>query len=167
MHTILIVGVVAVILLGAIGFLFWNNFLNKKTPIHANNAQSYSIGTQTYNLTGTVTDKSGSLVDAGKFLYVNNMLISTSNYGSFIPKDVPSFSVDTSSIKKGNKVEVRYVRDSEGGYSLNCSSCYIKKINLQSTINQQKQSNIDQQIQKNQDQQRQSEAENFSKGISD
>lgn len=118
--TFTIVGLFALILICVVITVVWRSSTKTETK--------KSIGTQTHILTGTVTSETPrGLVDAGHYLYLdNNVLVRTSNKGS---RHIgPNFDKDTSSINIGDKVEARYVDDSDGRATLNCSTCYIKKI---------------------------------------
>lgn len=112
--------IVLILLVTLVAIKFW------KTNA-VDDAKSTSA-THTVLLKGTVTDDAQlSLTDSGESLMVNDIFISTSNKKSLHAG--ATYDADISNIKKGDKVEVKYiVDDASGSASLNCSTCYIKKI---------------------------------------
>lgn len=110
---------VFIVIVAIVGIATWRYQMNTKIQP--------TTKAERHTITGIVTQKSSpTLSDSGQYLYVDDLLIQTSNSGSLHTGD--DFDVDTSDISKGDKVKVRYIDEPSSGATLNCPDCYIKKI---------------------------------------
>ena len=130
--------VLAVILVCALGLIYWNNS-TRKSP-----TQKYPATQDTrpdiqdiLTLGGKVTMKLKScgakslypdedvshyaVCDSGEGVRIDDKIIYTSSGGP----QIDGFHVDTDSINLGDDVTARYVVNEHGGASLNCKQCSI------------------------------------------
>lgn len=142
---IIIVIIFVLVLIGALGFIYWNNFA-RKSPAEKDSAVSDTRPDieNVLTLSGTVTKIRGSchsesiypeedtradsICDGGDSIRVGDKTIETSTGGAG-----PGFNVNTDFIHLGDTVSVKYV-DNKGYGSLNCSKCSITVIK---SVNQQ------------------------------
>jgi|GEM_PF-4836265 len=98
----------------------------------------------TYTLSGMITTKLTScgeehlvnghpehesgICDSGEHLIVNGVSVFTGGGALSIYPKYPAYMSDIGGIHVGDRVEIRYVHDENGGNSTNCKSCYVKVI---------------------------------------
>lgn len=81
-------------------------------------------------LKGIVTEKSPPITDANQFMTIDEVKIQTSESGLKSKEDrKENFKVDTFSIKRGDTVEVHYLKTGDNEGTLRCKECFIKKDN--------------------------------------
>lgn len=119
---LIILGAFFIGLVGALGFLYWDHFIQNRSIVN----EPQQTNNKTYTLTGTVTAGNGGLADAGNHLTVDGLLISTG--GGSLSTNPAKYISDISNIRKGDRVEVRYVKDQQGNANTDCESCYVKKL---------------------------------------
>lgn len=132
-HIVIIV-VLGIVLVGILGFVFWNNFMRPEPDT--------SKDDPTYSVKGKVTEKRTScgreilgsdgkpkhvagICDAGNNIVINDVHISTG--GGALVSNPPKYITNIESVHAGDVVEVRYTKDEDGRASTNCESCYVKK----------------------------------------
>jgi hypothetical protein len=131
---IAIITVLGLVLVGMLGFVFWNNFMRSEPDTFKDNP-TYSIkGKITEKRTscgGEVLDNNGEpkrvkgICDAGNGIVIDKMYISTGGGG--LTSNPPKYITNIESVHAGDVVEVRYIKDEDEHSSTNCESCYVKK----------------------------------------
>jgi hypothetical protein len=132
-HIAIIVGML-IVLIGTLGFVFWNSFIRPKPEL--------SNTEPTFLIKGKITEKRTScgkeilgnddkpkrvagICDAGNNIVVNKINISTG--GGALTSNPPNYITNIGSLHAGDIVEVRYIQVKNGYSSTNCESCYVKK----------------------------------------
>jgi hypothetical protein len=132
-HVAIIIVLVAA-LIGALGFVFWSNFIQPKIDTPVNDSTSLIKGKITEKRTSCGREVLGDddkpkpvagVCDGGNNIVINGVGISTG--GGALTGNPSIYQTNIESVHAGDIVEVRYIQDKDGYPSTNCESCYIKK----------------------------------------
>jgi hypothetical protein len=126
---IIIIAILAIALIGMLGFIFWKNYIAKDTKsdnVLTLNGTITSIRRDCHTeslspIKNPTSFEQEMSCHGGDSIRINDETIYTSSEGA----DPSNFSYDASSIKPGDIVLVTYVADKLYGLSLNCSECSI------------------------------------------
>lgn len=128
-----IVIILVVALLGVLGFVFWNHFMQSGPD--ASNASTLvvkgkitekrtSCGREILNNNGK-PERVAGICDAGNSIVVDNVTISTGGGSNGTGR--PKYITNIDSLHAGDVVEVRYILDKDERPGTDCESCFVKK----------------------------------------
>lgn len=128
-----IIIILVTVLLGVLGFVFWNNFMQSKPDISSESTlvvkgkiteKRTSCGREILDSNGK-PERVAGICDAGNSIVVDNVTISTG--GGSNGTDRPKYITNIDSLHAGDVVEVRYILDKDERPSTDCESCFVKK----------------------------------------